>query len=195
MKKINSWFTLIEVIIWVTIFSIIMISILSLYMLSSDTSLKSDINRAMHENIKSIVTEISEDILSNSISWVSSSSIDGCNFSAWLWNYKKWNKLCTFSSLWVNEYYLAKKVWSSYVRVDNSACEDFVEQCFIVKNWQPLSNSLVSIKSLNFYATNVFSKKVTISITIQPTIKAWVKPNLIENNILVFQTTISERPF
>gem|GEM_PF-6556230 len=44
-----------------------MISMISIYILSSDTSLKSDINRAMHENIKSVITDISEDIMKNSI--------------------------------------------------------------------------------------------------------------------------------
>jgi hypothetical protein len=38
---------------------------ISIYIVSSDISLKSDINRAMHENIKSVVTEISEDIIKN----------------------------------------------------------------------------------------------------------------------------------
>ncbi|MDR1945429.1 MAG: hypothetical protein LBQ59_05215 [Candidatus Peribacteria bacterium] len=47
-----------EVIVSITIFSIIMISIIAIYILSSDTSAKSDINRAMHENLKSIITEI-----------------------------------------------------------------------------------------------------------------------------------------
>jgi prepilin-type N-terminal cleavage/methylation domain-containing protein len=51
-------FTLIEVIVSITIFSIIMISIIAIYILSSDTSAKSDINRAMHENLKSVITEI-----------------------------------------------------------------------------------------------------------------------------------------
>lgn len=191
MKKINSWFTLIEVVVWVTIFSVILITMMSIYILSSDTSLKSDINRAMHENIKSIVTDISEDIIKNNIVWVSSNSIDDCSFPSWIWNFKKWTKFCSF----LNEYYLAKKVWNSYIRTQNSECEIFSEQCYIVKNWVPLSNSLVSIKSLDFYVTNTLSKKVTLNIKLQPTTKAWVKPNLIKENTLLFQTTISERPF
>jgi hypothetical protein len=35
-----------------------MVSIIAVYILSSDISAKSDINRAMHENIKSVITEI-----------------------------------------------------------------------------------------------------------------------------------------
>jgi prepilin-type N-terminal cleavage/methylation domain-containing protein len=58
-KTFNSnAFTLVEVIVSITIFSIIMISIIAIYILSSDTSAKSDVNRAMHENLKSVITEI-----------------------------------------------------------------------------------------------------------------------------------------
>jgi hypothetical protein len=32
-------------------------------------------------------------------------------------------------------------------------------------------------------------------VILQPTIKAWVKPDIIKNSKLIFQTTISERPF
>ncbi|NCO31344.1 hypothetical protein GW891_00475 [bacterium] len=67
MKKNINAFTLVEVVVSITIFSIMMISIISIYILSSDTSLKSDINRAMHENMKSVTTEISEDIMKNGI--------------------------------------------------------------------------------------------------------------------------------
>ena len=109
MKKNKTWFTLVEVVVSVTIFSIIMISMISIYILSSDTSLKSDINRAMHENIKSVITDISEDIMKNSILWVSYDVMDSCGFSI-SGNYKVGDKLCISS---LNDYYLAKKsLWT-----------------------------------------------------------------------------------
>jgi len=191
MKKNKTWFTLIEVVVSVTILSIIMISMISIYILSSDTSLKSDINRAMHENIKSVITDISEDIMKNSILWVSSDVTDSCWFNA-TDNYKSWDKLCISS---LNEYYLAKKNLWTYIRVDSSSCEDINEQCFIVKNWAPLTNSLVSVKDLKFYVSSLNVNKASIVITMQPTIKSWVKPDLIKDNKIIFQTTISERPF
>ncbi|MDR2640398.1 MAG: type II secretion system GspH family protein [Candidatus Peribacteria bacterium] len=58
-KKIKQkGFTLVEIIVSITIFSIVLVSMVSIYILSSDTSAKSDINRAMHENLKSLITEI-----------------------------------------------------------------------------------------------------------------------------------------
>jgi prepilin-type N-terminal cleavage/methylation domain-containing protein len=57
-----SAFTLIEVLVSITIFSIMMISILSIYIISSDITLKSDINRIMQENLKNVSSRIAEDI-------------------------------------------------------------------------------------------------------------------------------------
>lgn len=191
MKKIKNAFTLVEIVVSVTIFSIMMISMISIYILSSDTSLKSDINRAMHENMKSVITDISEDIMKNGIIGVSENTLDACSFNASN-SYKQGSKLCT---KWLNDYYLAKKSWTWFIRTDNLNCENITEQCYIVKNWKPLTNSLVAVKNLDFYVSSLFVNKVTVKIILQPTIKAWVKPNLIENNKLIFQTTISERPF
>ena len=191
MKKNKTWFTLVEVVVSVTIFSIIMISMISIYILSSDTSLKSDINRAMHENIKSVITDISEDIMKNSILWVSYDVMDSCGFSI-SGNYKVGDKLCISS---LNDYYLAKKSLWTYIRVDKFSCENLEDQCYIVKNWNPLTNCLVSVKDLQFYVSSENVNKATIKIILQPTIKAGVKPDLIKNNKIIFQTTISERPF
>ena len=56
-------------------------------------------------------------------------------------------------------------------------------------------STLVSVKDLQFYVSSENVNKATIKIIMQPTIKAWVKPDLIKNNKIIFQTTISERPF
>lgn len=193
MKNNNKWFTLIEVIVSVAIFSIMMVSMISIYILSTGTSLKTDINRSMHENIKSVITEISEDIVKNGIQWVSESITDtSCGLSTGD-EYKQGNKLCSDS--W-KYYYLAKKNTSwDYVRTDSSECDEIKDQCYVAENGNPLTNSLVSIKDLKFYASSQWVNKVTILISLQPTVKAWVKADLIKNNILNFQTTISERLF
>ena len=192
MKKNNKWFTLIEVIVSVTIFSIMMISMISIYILSSDISLKSDINRAMHENIKSVITEVSEDIIKNWLEWTSNSTIDNCDFNLTN-NYKEGTQLCTKS---LNKYYLAtKNIDWTYIRAENLDCWELKDQCYIVKNWVPLTNSLVSIKNLKFYVSNANVNKVTLVINLQPTVMAWVKANMIKENNIIFQTTISERLF
>jgi hypothetical protein len=80
---------------------------MTIYILSTDTSAKSDVTRAMHENLKSVVTELSEDIIKNGISGVSESSIDICDMTLTTTNYKIGTKLCLNS---LNDYYLAKEV-------------------------------------------------------------------------------------
>lgn len=201
MKTIKKAFTLIEIIVAVTIFSIIMISIIAIYIVSSDTSIKSDINRAMQENLKSVMTELSEDIMKNWVRWVSNSlTLDWCDLKSNRVWYKDWEILCLKSK---NEYYLAKKDNLSWeYKISNKKdCEWINDQCFIVKKWEdftrpePLTNSLVTIRDLKFYVTSAFwINKVTITATFQPSNKTWVKPELIQESKLYFQTTISERP-
>lgn len=194
--KINKKaFTLIEVIVSTTIFSIMIISIIMIYISSSDISIKSDLNRSMQENVKNVVSQISEDIKKNWILGVSDSAISSCSFPESWENYKTWDKLCTNS--W-NSYYLAKAnplTWD-YIRVSPSECSNIWDECVIAK-WleKPLTNSFVTIKELNFSLSKDFVPKLTINLVMQASWKKWVKSELIEETKLIFQTTISERAF
>ena len=198
MKKQNInkiGFTLVEVLVSITIFAVMLISIIWIYMISSDITMKSDINRMMQENLKHVSNIIAEDVRKNWIVWVSSNTIDECNFSVWLNNYKSWDKLCTKPT---TKYYLAKEnltTWE-YLRVDSSNCSSITDHCVIAR-WikEPLTNSYVSVKDLKFYVSKDYIPKVTISIVVQPAIKKWVKADLIKSSKITFQTTISERPF
>ena len=198
MKKQNInkiGFTLVEVLVSMTIFAVMLISIIWIYMISSDITMKSDINRMMQENLKHVSNIIAEDVRKNWIVWVSSSTIDECNLSVGLNNYKSWDKLCTKST---TKYYLAKEnltTWE-YLRVDSSNCSSITDHCVIAR-WikEPLTNSYVSVKDLKFYVSKDYIPKVTISIVVQPAIKKWVKADLIKSSKITFQTTISERPF
>jgi prepilin-type N-terminal cleavage/methylation domain-containing protein len=63
--RVVNAFTLIEVLVSITIFSIMMISVISIYIISTDITLKSDINRIMQENLKNVSNKIAEDIRKN----------------------------------------------------------------------------------------------------------------------------------
>lgn len=198
MKKqyiINNAFTLVEVLVSITIFWIMSISIIWIYIVSTDITMKSDINRMMQENLKNVSSKIAEDVRKNWILWVSSSTIDVCDFVVWSNNYKEWDELCI---KWWNKYYLAKEnplSWE-FLRVSSSDCSWIKDHCVIAK-WinEPLTNSYVSVKEFNFYLSKDYIPKVTFNIVLQPSIKKWVKIDLIKESKLVFQTTISERPF
>ncbi len=193
--KIIQAFTLVEILVSITIFSIILISVTATYISSSNITLKSDINRIMQENLKNVSNTISEDIIANWISGVSFGSIDDCDFSLWSNLYKYGDKLCTKS--W-NHYYLAKKnpVNWDFVRVENSECSNLDDHCFIVKAIdKPLTNSYVSVKELNFYLSKDYIPKVTMNIVLHPSTNKWVRLDLIKSSNITFQTTITERPF
>lgn len=188
-KKNQRAFTLIEVIVAVVILSIIMISVMQIFISSTDINLKTDITRALQQNVKSSVEVIAEDIRVYWFEWVSERTWESCNSPSWI-NTMTGAKLCTS----MNQYYLATKVSESYSRVDSSLCDDIEEKCTIVRNGKPLMNSWVDVKNLEFKISDNWVKKVTILITLQPAIWKWIKPNLIKNNRFYFQTTISERP-
>lgn len=193
MKFNKSWFTLIEVIVSVSILSIIMVSIFVIFNLSADLNNKADISRSMQENIKNIVETIAEDIRKNWASWVNNDVISWeCSLPLSQLSLS-WSKLC----IWNTSYYLAKKVGETWNRItDYSECSGEI-QCFLVKNdWlniTQLSNSWVWFNNLSFYITNTWIKKVSLNFEIQPSIKKWIKPNLVKDNKIIFQTTLSER--
>jgi len=58
---------LIELIVAITIFALIMVSVISVFIFSSSLSQKIEINRVMQENIKNVVETIAEDVRQNKI--------------------------------------------------------------------------------------------------------------------------------
>lgn len=189
-QNLKNAFTVIEVIVWVTILSIIMISVMSIYISSNDISLKTDINRSMQENIKNAVETMAEDIRKYWSDWVVSNNTDSCSFET-SQIYSQGNKIC----IWANTYMLWKKVNDIYTIASNDQCDEVTESgCTILKNGKPLMNSWVDVKNLIFKVSDTEISKVTILMEVQPAISKWIKPDLIKNNRMDFQTTISQRP-
>jgi len=192
MKKYfnNKWFTLIEIIVSVTILSIVMISIFMIFIKSSEVNRKIDVWRLIQENVKNIIETISEDVR---VQWI--------NIGVWYHSFVPWEYYSSWSILyvWSNKYYLAKydNITNTWISRDNSQCSSVSDNCFIVKNdWvstSPLSNSWVQLNNLTFYVSNDFEKKVTINMILEPASRKWLQSNLIKNNKIIFQTTLSER--
>lgn len=196
MKKYNNntWFTLVEILVSLTLLGIILVSVMLIFTNSVRISSKSEVNRMMQENVKNVTEAISEDIRNNGILWVSVDSTDACNFTVqWGTLYKGWDKLCTKNG---NEYYLAHDVWWNLIRVSDVAnsCDGVDEQCTIVKNGDPLTNSMVWVTNLKFYVSKDYIPKVTLTIALKPSRKSWGAA-FIENNVIELETTVSERPF
>lgn len=195
--KCTLWFTLIEILVSITILSIILISVFEIYITSTDINLKTDITRAVQQNIKSSVEKIAEDIRKNGFDCVINSiSLDNCEWP-WVNIISKWSVL---SVDW--NYYsvgnLNDITWK-YEITDITNCDELDEKCtLVVYSWiwspKPIMNSWVDVKNIEFLASATWPKKVTIVMTLQPALWKWIKPNLIKNNIFHFQTTISKRP-
>lgn len=190
-KEEKKWFTLIEVIVSLTILSLILVSVLTIFNVSSRMSLTADINRAMQENVKNIVEQIAEDIRNNGINICNGWGSDCYDFSAVSGNYITSEVLY----IWWNTYYLAKESTSWwFVQASIGDCEDIKAQCVLVKNGaSPLSNSRVNISNLSFEISKKYIPKVTIHFEMRPSIYKWIPSSYIENSRLIFQTTISER--
>jgi len=197
MKNKNG-FTLIEILVAITIFSLFMVSMIMIYASSANINWKINISSSMQENTKNIIETIAEDIRKNWISWVSKQkATDNCNFNKNFWLYKKGDKLC----VWTDSYYLAQKISWVFIRVDSTEmetiCWNINNECILVKddgiNITRLSNSRIRFKKIEFLVSNDFIPKVTIVYSIQPSIKKWVKVNTVKNTYLNFQTTITQK--
>lgn len=226
MKKIlknKKAFTLVEVMVAVSIFSVIMLSVMWIYIVSTETTYKSEVNRIVHENVKNIVTNISEDVMKNGIIWVETNiSSSSCkdiseknNLTEFNDYWNKWEIFCSGKYM----YFLAEKNGDDFIITDETNCNSTNlvnrKDCFLVKkelkDWsviwdaQPITNSLIAVREVNFYAVNSYdkvwhtsnevkwAKKVTISLKLEPSKNSWVRKSVIEQNVFDFQTTISSR--
>ena len=186
-KKTLQAFTLVEMLVSMTIFSMIMVSVIMIYAVASDISAKYDITREMRQNIKSVVEDISEEVRKNGIEWVANNYWD--LYIAWEGSRLK---------LWTIEYRIKKSNYQWVV--DNSLdCNNIKNICTIEKYnngglvW-PLSNSKISFTDFSFNVTGKNNiPKVTISFIARAALKNWLRPDLIKNSQIYFQTTFSER--
>ncbi len=186
-------FTLIELIVAITITSLVLVSIVEIFLFSNTFSKKVDVSRIMQENIKNFTEIIAEDIRVNWFSW----AIDPWKL------YYSWHTLIT----WKNEYYLAnydKTSWY-YSEANYYKCKKFEKEnrcILVVKSWSditPLVNSWIAFEDLNFYVSSGtldgknWIPKVTMTFTIRPASWKWLGTKKIENQKIKFQTTFSER--
>ena len=191
----KKWFTLVEIMVAITIFMIVMISVMQIFGISANLTNKVDINRQMQENIKNLTETIAEDIRNNKIEWVKKNKIDSYELSD---NTKivKWN----FLKVWNNKYYLSLDS-ENFIALDKSEieskCSKLKNNCFLVKDdWidkSKLTNSWVAFEDFEFTIMWNKIKKLSINFKMRPSTKKWINSNLIKNSKIIFQTTLSER--
>jgi len=192
-----------------TIFWIVMVSVMMIYSIATQISIKSDINREMQQNIKSTIEAIAEDVRKNKIVWVATepNTDPTDNFE----KNKSWTRLKTSAFHYTLFWYKAS-IWEKVSDASprkTAFCNDIKNTCFIMKCknnstsnndscWPsfrvwPLSNSKISISNFSFYVTDGKIPKVIIKFIAKPSVKKWLAAKLVEKSKLIFQTTISER--
>jgi len=192
MKKA---FTLVEIMVAITIFMIVMVSILQIFWISVNLTNKVDINRQLQENTKILTETIAEDIRKNGISWTKNEIMDSYSKDSW----DSWVILQIGSWAFVNKYYLSldETSYSIIPKSDIGKCNDLKNNCFLVKDdWlstSRLTNSWVAIEDLKFTILWDKVKRVVINFIMRPSTKKGINSNLITNSKIVFETTLSER--
>lgn len=197
MKQIKKYsgFTLVELLVSMTIFSMILVSTISIFIFASQMSTRVELNRSMQENMKNVMEDIAEWVRKNELKGISPSLDASCTM--WVSNILSGSAICIENSL----YTLWKKdtlwVWR---RVGNivTECQQTEDVCHIVRkqngwNYTPMTNSFMAVQDLEFIISNQDIPKLTIVAYVRPAIKKWMSSDIIQQNTLSIQTTISQR--
>jgi len=194
-KLHSSAFTLIEIIIAMTIFGVIMVSVLSIFLFSSQMSTRVEINRVMQENIKNVTENISENIRLSSLQGVAAWIDPSCSSSTATGSSLK---LCLNSGVEYTLWYDDGSDWKAHT--SSTICNDITQaNCHIIKrdspseDYYPLSNSFTHFENINFEITNEEIPKVFIHMSVRPSAQKWLASEIVQNGITHVQTSISER--
>jgi len=201
MKKIktNIWFTLIELIVAITLLSIIMLSIFVIYTNILNINKRLELSRVLQENsrniMESLATEIREKWVDYSVYW--EAWFESLDYS-WNWNWQLYIK----SSSGSPTIYCMMKRWTAWVC--ESSCVTNTKQCYLWKKDSniELNDERVEIKNLRFYIswkpnssiTNIDKEwKVTIIFDLKIADGKWLSKDLLKSSELHLQTTISTK--
>lgn len=194
--KNNKWFTLVEVIVAITIFSLMMVSVIMIFAQVSKVNRQIEVNRTLQENIKKAVEFIWEDV--RLYWWDTPIEHDSDSL---------WDRTISLSSdkslvIWDNQYYLANKDenWT-FFPADESECwnPSIKEICYLVKQdylWDisPLTNSQIHLEKIRFNINNSEkSPRVTIMLTAIAARWTFRTEWLVESTRINFQTTFWRR--
>lgn len=196
MKNTNthSGFTLVELIVSIMIFGIMMISIMSIFLFSSQMSSRVELNRVMQENIKNVVEDIAENVRKNGIDGIRDFADPSCSM---IDSSTPFMTGSTFCSGW-DEYVLGTGTGVFLPVSDINECDDIASLCRVIKkeswwSFYPLTNSFVHFESISFTVTNSDVPMVVVNITARPSYNKWLSSVIVANNTMNIQTTISER--
>jgi len=192
-KQINShWFTLIEMIVSVTILAIIMLSIFVIYRNIIFINKKLELDRIIQQNSRNIIESLATEIREKGIDYEYYSNLtEKLDYSG------SGNTILAIANSW--EYCMQKQ--------SNSCSRDCYKNnrwCFLWKlNTDiQLSDEKVQVNNLRFFISDNKSIwaldgkkewKVTIVFDLSVTPTAWINSNMIKDSNIHVQTTISTK--
>ncbi len=206
----KAWaFTLIEVIITLTILALIFTSVMSVFLYYTTMWSRVETNRLLQSNIKTIIEHIREDIRTNAIK-IEDADENGFCISSDAHCIKTGDMYVSPSEnyklyVWENIYYLGKAsevVEDSYTIVTRnnfeSECGPIWENCSLIKEDEngtqiPLSNSWVSFRNIYFDVSRANIPKVTMYFDMNIASGKGIRDGLIKSSSIQIQTTITER--
>ncbi|MCH2189274.1 type II secretion system GspH family protein [Candidatus Gracilibacteria bacterium] len=175
-----SGFTLIEVMVSISIMSVILVAIMTVFFSMNDISHKTELNRQLQGNIKNMLEFMAEDI-----------RVDGIAENCQVLGADPQEFWCSKGG---NKYYLARSDGDdTWVPTTGSDCSDITAQCRLVMNGTPLSNSFISVQELSFEVLGSDSlARLSVHMTLRPALFQGIQPEEIQRNTLTIQTTLSE---
>ena len=188
-------FTLVEVIITLTIFSLIFTSVMSIFIYYTSLGNRVEANRLMQTNVKTVIEHITEDVRINGIKTsedIVDPNEDHHKIISW-----KYADDTEYLYVWENSYFLG--LAPDYNKLDYTECEDVQKPCSLVKQvwvwWEkiPLTNSWVAVRKLRFDVSEDAVDKVTMNFEIGISYNKWLKSWLVQNSYFPVQATISEK--
>ncbi len=205
-------FTLIELMLAMTIFVIMSVMVMGIYINTTSTSRKLNATRELAETAREITERLSQDIRDNGID-ISRSNYDDMTIDNRWWknpDYTQswWEILAIWG--WIKRYFYAKKIWDTLTRCTDVDQSDITIHCWLYlvhwEDWAWAYNLVdsfipeedkkrVKIENLKFYISwdEFTAKKATLvmSLTLMPRI--WIGRIWIDTTKLHIQTTLSEQ--
>jgi prepilin-type N-terminal cleavage/methylation domain-containing protein len=191
--KKSDWFTLIELIVAVTILSVIMLSVFIIYANIIQINKKLELNRILQENTRSMVEWLASEIRWK---WIDYDFYDPAKWLDFSLDYVNWTRYLAIKGSWT---YCMLRWW-----ICDPACYTDTKWCYLGKFSTDiaLSDDRVEVKWLKFFiswkpsseATNMDKEsKVTLVFDIWIASQKWLTSDQIRASSLHVQTTISEK--
>ncbi len=210
LSRKHSWFTLVEILIAMTIFSVMLTMVFSIYFQITDTTRRMNASRILSETSREILERFSSDIRDI---WVASWAEIDPNYDAWK-EYNYTDSGSEFLNIKNGTSYVYGRKTDSGIKpcIDNfwwstelTKTDPKIHCGLYLKKWTNYQNLIdifvpewekrVKVDNTRFFVSGNENtpKKVTIIFRLSLIPRVWVSPDMLKNTHLDIQTTISER--